>query len=415
MANENAVQVFLEITGMPYALGTLWFHRRGGQESTSFQYDNAWLTRPSSFAIDPELPLLSGLFHSSSQFGVFSDAAPDRWGRLLMQKADKSRRTLFASDYLLGVDDGLRMGALRFCVGNGLFLADGSGVRVPPLTDLPKLVAAAQRLDTGNDDQELEDIKLLLRPGASLGGAHPKSAVMDKDGSLWIAKFPSVHAEDRYRSHWEYLAIHLARQSGIVVPDYRLLHLASNTTAFLTKRFDRDGNRHRIHYASAMTLLGARDGDIRSYEEIAESLRELAVPAEDIRELWRRLVFSVLVSNIDDHLRNHGVVWSPKEGFRLSPAFDINPAPPFHDRTTHGTSLHPGGACTMDFASVWKTSGDFLWKESGARAVVRQMVQTVSSWAVEAKRARIPQTEIVRWSGAFEHEDFDAAKIFSSR
>lgn len=407
--NDDAVHVFLDVAGIPRPLGKLWFHYRGGQESTSFQYDNAWLASPASFSIDPELPLFPGVYHSTSLFGVFSDAAPDRWGRLLMRKGDTSKRTLFTSDYLLRVDDGLRMGALRFRVGNGPFLADGSRVRVPPLTDLPRLVAAAQRLDAGNDDREIEDIKLLLRPGASLGGAHPKAAVTDKDGSLWIAKFPGVRAEDRYRSHWEYLSVHLARQSGIQVPDYRLLHLVGNTTAFLTRRFDRDAIGHRIHYASAMTILGARDGDNRSYEEIAESLRELASPAEDVRELWRRMAFSVLVSNVDDHLRNHGVVWSTAEGFRLSPAFDINPSPPSHDRTTHGTTLYANGTSTMDFASVWAAAGDFLWKESNARAAVRQMVQAVANWAKEAKKACIPKAEVDRWSGAFVHDDFDAA------
>jgi len=407
--HEDAVHVFMDVAGNPHLLGRFWCHYRGGHESTSFEYDNAWLTSQIGFPIDPELPLLPGVYHSPSLFGVFSDAAPDRWGRLLMRKGDPSKRPLFTSDYLLRVDDGLRMGALRFRVGNGPFLAAESRVRVPPLTELPRLVAAAQRLDAGNNDREMEDIRLLLRPGASLGGAHPKAAVMDKEGSLWIAKFPGVHAEDRYRSHWEYLSVHLARQSGIHVPDYRLLHLAGNTSVFLTRRFDRDAIGHRIHYASAMTLLGARDGDTRSYEEIAESLRELAAPAEDVRELWRRMAFSVLVSNVDDHLRNHGVLWSPAAGFRLSPAFDINPSPPSHDRTTHGTTLRVDGTSTMDFTSIWAAAGDFLWKEANARAVVRQMAQAVANWAEEAKKAGIPKAEVERWRGAFAHEDFDAA------
>ena len=159
-----------------------------------------------------------------------------------------------------------------------------------------------------------------------------------------------------------------------------------------------------------MTILGAQDGETRSYEEIAESLRELACPVEDVQELWRRVAFSVLVSNGDDHLRNHGVVWSPTGGFRLSPAFDINPSPPSRDRTAHGTTLRAGGTSTMDFASVWAAAGDFLWKESDARAAVRQMVQAVSVWTEEAKKARIPKAEGERWSGAFRHEDFDVAK-----
>ena len=410
MKNEDVVRVFLDVAGTPRSLGTLWFHHRGDQESTSFQYDDAYLTSPIGFSIDPALPLSPGVHHAPSLFGVFSDAAPDRWGRLLMRRGDTSSRALFPSDYLLRVDDGLRIGALRFRVGDGPFLADGSRVRVPPLTDLPRLVAAAQRLDADHDDQKMEDIQLLLRPGASLGGAHPKAAVRDTDSSLWIAKFPGIHAEDRYRSHWEYLAIHLARKSGVQVPDHQLLHLAGNTTAFLTRRFDRDSAGHRIHYASAMTILGACDGETRSYEEIAESLRELACPVEDVQELWRRMAFSVLVSNGDDHLRNHGVVWSPAGRFRLSPAFDINPSPPSRDRTAHDTTLRAGGTSTMDFASVWAAAGDFLWKESDVRAAVRQMVQAVSTWTEEAQKARIPKAEVERWSRAFRHEDFEAAK-----
>jgi serine/threonine-protein kinase HipA len=416
MEKNNLVQVFMDIAGVPQPLGNLWFHYRGGQESASFQYDPAWLSGPIGFPIDPDLPLFPGVYHSASLFGVFSDAAPDRWGRMLMRRGETSSGSLSTSDYLLRVDDSLRMGALRFRVDKGPFLAADSRIRVPPLTELPRLIAAAQRLDAGNDDKEMEDIRLLLRPGASLGGAHPKAAVMDKDGSLWIAKFPGVHAEDRYRSHWEYLAIHLAKQSGIRVPEHQLLHLADNTTAFLTRRFDRDAHGHRIHYASAMTILGAHDGETRSYEEIAEALRELGSPAEDIRELWQRLAFSVLVSNVDDHLRNHGVIWlptmgrTPQNGFRLSPAFDINPAQPRQDRATHGTTVHAGGSTTIDFTSVWAAAGDFLWEESGARATIQRMVQAVSTWAEEAKKAHIPKAEMDRWSGAFEHEDFAVAK-----
>lgn len=411
MRNEEPIQVFLDIAGTPHPLGRLWLHDRRGQDSVSFQYEGAWLARAPkhAFPLDPALPLLPGVYHAAPIFGVFMDAAPNRWGRLLIQRAETAKRTLSASDYLLRVDDGLRMGALRFRIGNGPFLADGTSARVPPLTELPRLLAAAQRLDAGDDPREFEDIRLLLRPGSSLGGAHPKAVILDQDGSLWIAKFPSLHAEDRYRPHWEYVAIRLARRSGIRVPDCRLLHLTDHATVFLTRRFDRDARGHRIHYASAMTLLGAQDGDLRSYEEIAEALRERAVPAEDVRELWRRLVFSVLISNVDDHLRNHGVLWSPTDGFRLSPAFDINPAPPFHDRTLHGTTLRCGGSARLDFASVWAAAGDFLWAESGARAAIRQMVPVVSAWALEAKKARIPKAEQERWSGAFVHENFAAA------
>lgn len=408
MKHEESVQVFLDIDGNPYPVGNLWFHN--GRESTSFQYDAAWLSGAFGFSIDPQLPAYHGMFHADRLFGVFSDAAPDRWGRLLMRKGNATGRTLSTMDYLLQVDDALRMGALRFRRGEGPFLAEKSPIRIPPLTELPQLVAAAQRLDAGNDAQELKDIQMLLRPGSSLGGAHPKSVVIDRDGSWWMAKFPGIHAEDKYRAHWEYLAVCLAQRCGISVPEHRLMPLAGNVSVFLTKRFDRDYQGNRLHYASAMTLLNAQDGDMRSYEEMAESLRELNVPTHDIQALWHRIAFFVLISNVDDHLRNHGVIWSSSTKFRLSPAFDMNPASPSQDRSIHGTTLQASGPAKLNFAMVWAVAKDFMVQESKAREMIRKTIETVYTWAEEAKRIHIPKMEVDRYRSAFIHEDLRSAQ-----
>ncbi|MDD3759745.1 MAG: type II toxin-antitoxin system HipA family toxin [Acidithiobacillus sp.] len=422
------IDVFLDVTGQPEQVGRLWFHDRG--ESTSFQYAPSWLQAPYRFAIDPDLPLpgatlpgaaLPGaalsdhplsqtVFHSPRLFGCFSDAAPDRWGQMLMRRANA--HTLSTADYLLGVDDGLRMGAFRFREPGGGFLAPPSTVRIPPLTELPRLVAAAQRLEQGNDS--LDDIRLLLRPGASMGGAHPKAVVSDTDDSLWLAKFPGVLPEDRYRPHWEALAVTLAQQSGIQVPEHRLLNLSPQVSVFLTRRFDRTESGHRVHYASAMTLLGATDGETRSYEEMAEALREKEAPPTDVQELWRRIAFSVLISNVDDHLRNHGVLWSRESGFRLTPAFDLNPADDRTPRNVFGTALRENGPTQRSFSEVWDAARDFFVPETQARAMVRTMAEVIHSWSAVAKTLKIPSQEATRRIASFQHTDLRDALYIGS-
>ncbi len=269
-------------------------------------------------------------------FGVFADSCPDRWGRLLMKrheailakKEERKPRRLTDLDFLLGVYDKTRMGALRFSLSeSGPFVSDDKDLATPPWTTLRKLESASLAFEKNEDGMEEKWLKQLLAPGSSLGGARPKASVSAPDGSLWIAKFPSKN-DDVNIGAWEMVAHDLAVLCGLDVPEARLESFSKIGSTFLVKRFDREGSR-RIHFASAMTLLGKNDGanaaDGSSYLELASLIRKYGdTPKKDLQELWRRIVFNMAVSNTDDHLRNHGFILS-KEGWRLSPAYDVNP------------------------------------------------------------------------------------------
>ena len=326
-------------SNVPKLMGRLYVDFIRGKEQVAFEYDNSWLASSSrSFSIDPDLYYYRGRQHlndSKTTFGIFADSSPDRWGRLLMRrreaiqakKEERKPRTLFENDYLLGVYDKARMGALRFKTElDGSFLADDEELATPPWTTLRTLEAAS--LGFENDESGLEErwLRQLLAPGSSLGGARPKATVTDENGNLWIAKFPSKH--DEYNSGaWEFVVNKLAVMCGLDVPEARLETFSKNGSTFLVKRFDRDGER-RIHFASAMTLIGKIDGaDGCSYLDLASFLREQgSQPQKDLVELWKRILFNMAVSNTDDHLRNHGFILE-KNGWKLSPLYDVNPIP----------------------------------------------------------------------------------------
>lgn len=308
-------------------LGDLVIDSVRGHESWMFRYAPEYLDakRP---LLDPAIANVRGPQFSEKGgiFGFLSDVSPDRWGRKLIRR--REGRDLLESDYLLGVCDLTRPGALRLKLEkDGPFVAADVENAAPPWTTLRKLEDSAKHIDADDRGGEEERwVRDLLRPGSSLGGARPKANVTAPDGSLWIAKFPSV------RDEWdvgalEYETSVLARKAGLNVPETKCQRLSKSGTTFFTRRFDREGTR-RIHYASAMTMLGARDGeDDHSYLEIAEFIAANgAAPTEDLHELWDRMVFSALVRNTDDHLRNHGFLLTPS-GWRLSPMFDVNPNP----------------------------------------------------------------------------------------
>lgn len=306
----------------PQRIGTLYVDRIRGAEHFSFEYSDAYLNRSgSSIAIDPELLLYRGRQFSTGKpnFGIFSDSAPDRWGRTLLDRRERIRaraagekpRKLLESDYLLGVYDRTRMGALRFSFEEGgPFLSDAEDDEVPPWATLRTLEEASRQLEKDEDIYNDKWLSQLLKPGSSLGGARPKANVEDVDGSLWIAKFPSKNDEVNTGA-WEKTVNELAARCGLNVPPARLETFTKNGSTFLVRRFDREGAK-RIHFASAMTMLGKTDGassaDGTSYLEIAEFLRSAGSKADDdLRELWKRIVFNMAVSNTDDHLRNHGL------------------------------------------------------------------------------------------------------------
>lgn len=325
--SERKIQVYVELLGELHHVGQLWSRTVREKEGASFQYEKSWLSNRERFALEPALELLEGPYHTEqnrNMFGAIGDSAPDRWGRILMRRAaarfaraaGKQPQTLNEIDYLLGVYDEARQGALRFSEQlGGPFLQSSDKNSIPPLIALPKLLSATERLL--QDKESDEDLRLLLAPGSSLGGARPKASVREKDSQLAIAKFPSK--DDLFNTVlWEALALTLAAKAGFKVPEWRVVKVASKPTLIL-KRFDRHFEK-RIPYLSAMSLIGAKDNEQHSYLEIADALRfHGAYPEQDIREIWKRIVFSICISNTDDHLRNHGFLYEKGRGWTLSP------------------------------------------------------------------------------------------------
>ena len=325
----------------PTLMGILYVNSLKGGESYSFEYDREWLKKTSlKITLDPELMPYSGRQYPFGKtiFGLFSDSSPDRWGRVLMNKrerilAGKEGRKpakLYDSDYLLGVYDETRLGGIRFKTEpNGAFLSDDKETAAPPWTSLRTLEEASRNFE--NDDTTLSEkwLNQLIRPGSSLGGARPKATVIDPKEQLWIAKFPSKNDENDTGA-WEMVTHDLAKLCGLHVPEAKLEKFSNLGSTYLVKRFDRILSK-RIHFASAMTLLGKTDGasaaDGTSYLDIAAFIKSYgAQPKQDLIELWKRIVFNMAVSNTDDHLRNHAFIFT-KNGWRLSPLYDVNPVP----------------------------------------------------------------------------------------
>lgn len=406
---DRTLLVYVDLDGAPpHRVGRLWARSRRGKESASFEYDAAWLGNPLRFALEPALTLGTGPHHTASGrliFGAIGDSAPDRWGRVLIQRDERRKareekrapRTLLEVDYLLGVGDIARQGALRFAeTEGGPFLA--TGVQIPPLIQLPALLNAAMRLsddDGGTDD----DLRLLLAPGSSLGGARPKASVVDKDGQLAIAKFPQ-HGDVLPVTLWEAVALKLAAQAGIPTPDWRLEKVAERDVLIL-RRFDRRG-QVRIPFLSAMSLLNAADNEQHSYMEIADALRQYGAKAdEDCAQLWRRIVFSILISNSDDHLRNHGFLYETT-GWRLSPAYDMNPVPVDIKPRILTTAIDEAdGTASLDLA--YEVAGHFGVKPDKAKQIVREVGAAIARWRETAAATGLTAKEIERMSSAFEH------------
>jgi serine/threonine-protein kinase HipA len=415
---ERRAFVYVELANGPVLVGQLWSRVRNGRESASFEYAPSWLQNPDRFALEPGLQLTAGPHHTADSkilFGAIGDSAPDRWGRVLMRRAERRRaerektapRTLFEIDLLLNVDDETRSGALRFAeTEGGPFLAEAQGRRIPALVELPRLLSAAERV--ADDKEDDEDLRLLIAPGSSLGGARPKASVRDDDGQLAIAKFP--HKDDTVDTVlWEAVALSLAREAGIVVADWRIIPLGDKA-ALLLRRFDRQPGR-RIPFLSAMSMLGATDGDKgpHSYLEIADALRQFgSSPKADLEQLWRRIVFNVLISNTDDHLRNHGFLYDGQAGWRLSPAYDLNPVPVDIRPRVLSTAIGlDDPSASMDIA--FEYADYFGLKSEPAKQIAREVAVAVSTWRAIAADLGLGKREIERMASAFEHDDFKKA------
>ena len=412
---ERETAVYVDLAGAAVPVGTLWTRTRGARQTASFEYAASWLARPDAFGIDPALPPARGPFHTDRPlFNAFTDPAPDRWGQNLMRRNERRRasaerrqpRTLQAIDYLTLVDDRTRLGALRFrdagAEGGGSgtgFLTTGDRP-VPPVVDLPRLLSATTR---AIDEEETdEDLRLILAPGTSLGGARPKATVRDTDGHLLIAKFP--RRDDEWPvTRWEAAVMDLARAAGIDVAPFRL-RCAAGRAVLTARRFDRRQGR-RIAFTSALTALEASDhDDQRSYPEIAEFLRrEGSAVDRDLRQLWRRIAFNVLVSNTDDHLRNHGFLRAP-HGWRLSPAFDVNPVPVDVKPRVHALAIDDfDGAASLETALT--VAPRFGMTGRDARAAAAEVGRAVSGWRDAAARHGLTPADVERMASAFDHRD----------
>lgn len=411
---ERSVQIWLDLAGTAVEVGTLWARVRTGKESASFEYEPAWLRRPGAFALDPELPLAAGRFHTDrALFNAFTDPAPDRWGQTLLRRNERVRarregrapRTLFSVDFLTLVDDETRLGAVRVREPDGTFLTTAPGARVPPLVQLGRLVTAAARVAA--DEDGADDIALLLAPGTSLGGARPKASIRDRDGTLAIAKFPR-RDDDWPVTRWEAVSLELADAAGVEVPVHRL-ELVARRAVLVSRRFDRRSDGTRIPVMSALTALAASDGETRSYLELADVLRSSGSRVtRDLEQLWRRIVFNILISNTDDHLRNH-LFMRDDVGWHLAPAFDLNPVPTDVRPRVHALAIDETDQ-TASLERARSVAQYFGLTSRQAAEIARAVATAVRAWRRVAARHGITARQNERMASAFEHDDLAAAR-----
>jgi serine/threonine-protein kinase HipA len=415
---KRVVFVYADWIGLngPVFMGILHAELLRGKEIFSFEYDTEWLKSEQSQLLDPDLQLYPGIQYLSdnpkSNFGMFLDSSPDRWGRMLMRRREaatarqekRPEQNLFETDYLLGVNDGHRMGGLRFKLSkDGDFLNDNKQMTSPPWTSIRELEQISLRLeddDVINDPEYLKWLNMLVAPGSSLGGARPKASVLDNKNHLWIAKFPSKNDREDIGA-WEIITYKMALDAGVNMAEAKAKKFSGNHHTFLTRRFDRTGNGKRIHFASAMTLLGYTDGQDHdegvSYLELVEFITSQGANInQDLEQLWRRIVFSICVSNTDDHLRNHGFILS-NGGWILSPAYDINP-----NETGTGLKLNISendNALNLELAM--DVSGYFRLTKQRAQGIVEDVKKSVKKWKKLATQYGISNAEQEMKSKAF--------------
>lgn len=396
----------------PLFLGTLYADYTKGKEVFSFSFDTQWIETNPGRMLDPDLAPYSGRQYTpmdKSIFGMFADSCPDRWGRVLMKrreaiqarKEDRKPAKLQESDFLLGVYDESRMGALHFCTEKGgSFLSDNTELATPPWANLRELEEASRLFE--QDENALKEtwLKQLIGPGSSLGGARPKANVLGLDNSLWIAKFPSK-SDETNTGAWEMVAHELAKLCGLNVPEAKIKRFSKLGDTFLVKRFDRQGNR-RIHFASAMTMLGMNDGasgaDGIGYLDIAAFITASgANPKEDLAELWKRIVFHIAISNTDDHLRNHGFLLQ-KNGWVLSPLFDVNPVP-YGDTLSLNISENDN---TIAIENALSVAEYFHLAPQQAEQYAESILKAVNdNWKSVAEKLGISRNEIEMMRPAF--------------
>lgn len=415
--NDRAIYVYANWVGLenaPLLMGVLNAVRSRGKEIFSFEYTSEWLATSYSHQLDPDLQFYAGRQYSAvdkPNFGLFLDSSPDRWGRVLMKRreailARKENRkpvTLFESDFLLGVYDEHRMGAVRFKLDpNGEFVSSEKALTAPPWTSIRELEQASLQLekDDYDDDDVLKWLNMLMAPGSSLGGARPKASVKDEKGQLWIAKFPSGNDMNDIGG-WEAVALEIAGTAGVKEAPFMARKFSSKHHCFLSRRFDRLSNGSRVHFASAMTLLGYTDGTDytigASYLELAEYIiRHGAQVDEDLEELWRRIVLNICISNTDDHLRNHGFLLTD-HGWTLSPVYDVNP---FADGTGLALNINEDDN-SLDLELARTVISYFRISKTKAEAIIKEVQNSVKNWRSIAGKLGLSKREQDLMEGAF--------------
>lgn len=406
-----SIEVHIDWQGQTHFVGRLHFAQRS--TAVTFEYTAEWLGRADTFAIDPtSLPLRPGAHHASSLFGAMLDCGPDRWGRVLIERAVRKqvleRKPYQDIDYVLALDDFSRIGALRFRAdASGPFLAANQS-KLPPVIQLAALLRATDAIH--GETETAADLRFLLGAGSPLGGARPKSAVRLANGQLAIAKFPSP-SDVRDIAAGEILALTLAREAGITVTEHRLVKVGSSNVSVIT-RFDRAGE-HRIPFISAHSLLGLSRDDPGAYTRLADGVRQLGDNiTADLRELWRRLIFSLLASNYDDHLRNHGFLMVNPSRWALSPAYDLNPVPEIDRTRTPKTPITENGG-EPSMAAALDAAPRFGLKSAEAKKIVREVYSAVSGWRQTGKKLRIKSSTLEAYATAFEHPMMTEAQSFS--
>ena len=407
--NPAALEVWIDadFIGERQLVGSL-SHDRG---QVRFRYHDDWLKQRIAFELDPDLTLDKAPFFPRAEagnFGAFLDSSPDRWGQVLMQRREaleakdegRAPRTLHAWDFLLGVQDATRQGALRFRHDATSGFLAAHPLSAPPLTSLREMEVIAFELSAKKIDN-LEKLKkwlaVLVAPGASLGGARPKANFTDKDGSLWIAKFPS-REDVRDVGGWEWVVHQLASAAGVEVPEARVVKLASAHHTFCVQRFDRADGRRRF-FSSAMTLLRKTDGATGSYLEIAEFIQKSGTRnqiAADLAQLFKRVVFNIMVGNRDDHLRNHGFILTP-DGWRLSPAYDMNPS---IEKSDHALAIDESDN-RPDLETAVETAVYYGLQEAAAKTMIDEIRRVVQKWPELARKADIAKADISLMGSAF--------------
>lgn len=402
--SDDRFDVCVSWAGETFPVGTLFAHDRS--PAVGFEYARDWLARPDAFAIDPAtLPLRAGVFHAATLPGAFTDCGPDRWGRIVIDRAVRQgvleRRPYRAIDYVLAIEDAVRIGAVRFRpTGAADFLGATRGV-IPPLVQLRQLLAATDAVH--GDRASSRDLAFLLGAGSPLGGARPKCLVSLPDGQLAIAKF-SRPDDVRDIAAGEVLALAVARAAGIRTAGHRLVLVDGRGVAVI-ERFDRDGGE-RIPFVSAATLLGLLPDDAGSYTRLADAIRAHGHEvAADLAELWRRLVFSILIGNVDDHMRNHGFLLQAPGAWALSPAYDINPTPLIdraHARQTPVSEDSPplsGAADEVEEALA--RAGRFGLRPAAARTILAEVKAALAGWRAIGARLGIGPTTLAAYADAF--------------